>query len=385
MENVQPLHTENAPPQGVDRSTATTPVARTAAATIPEEEEFADAINRSAVSFRQLATAAFGRFNKTFSERERHAYRERYPKLLEKFEERHGDLSQAYYGRHLEFAAGLTTPKDEGQGDTIHLECGADVRLDRGAEELLFKCCALSRHAYLTLSSRDRKICMEMIFGVISGLLKSLDRAAGSKGASEAGETSCREIRYLEQEHKRAHDYYERSAQRQAQMHYFLGMLGGLAVIVGLAAVMLLALSPTSNIDESTGFFLVSLVAGSAGAMVSVMYGITSGTLRLNDLVLSGESGPRVLSIAGVMRPLLGAVFGVVLYVLLESRLLPLAGPAEESKRIFFYMAVAFLAGFSERWARGIVAGTEKQIGSTGKGAGEQIQGPLAPPPSAVS
>ena len=40
-----------------------------------------------------------------------------------------------------------------------------------------------------------------------------------------------------------------------------------------------------------------------------------------------------------------------------------------------FYIAIAIVAGFSERWARGVLAGTEERI----HGAGAAKPGPSAP------
>ena len=67
--------------------------------------------------------------------------------------------------------------------------------------------------------------------------------------------------------------------------------------------------------------FLASLIAGGAGALLSVLYGMTSGNLRLHTLFANAESGLGPLVAAGALRPLLGALSGIVVYVLLQSGL----------------------------------------------------------------
>ena len=57
------------------------------------------------------------------------------------------------------------------------------------------------------------------------------------------------------------------------------------------------------------------------GALLSVLFGMTSGNLRLHTLFANAESGLGPLVAAGALRPLLGALSGTVVYVLLQSGL----------------------------------------------------------------
>ena len=109
--------------------------------------------------------------------------------------------------------------------------------------------------------------------------------------------------------------------------------------------------------------FLATLIAGGAGAVMSVLYAMTSGNLRLHTLFANAESSLGPLVAAGALRPLLGALSGTVVYVLLQSGLVPLKVP-DGAADTHFYIALAIVAGFSERWARGVLAGTEERIQS---------------------
>ena len=56
-------------------------------------------------------------------------------------------------------------------------------------------------------------------------------------------------------------------------------------------------------------------------------------------------------------RPFVGAAFAVMIYLLLKSTLVDIGGLSRKDQTIYFYAAVGFLAGFSERWARVIIGG----------------------------
>jgi hypothetical protein len=144
-------------------------------------------------------------------------------------------------------------------------------------------------------------------------------------------------------------------------------MTGGLLVIAGIGWLLGQGLATMPDLSGQSALFLASLVAGGAGALLSVLYGMTSGSLRLRTLFANAESGLVPLAAAGALRPLLGALSGTVVYVLLQSQLLPLEVP-NGAARSYFYIAVAIVAGFSERLARGVLAGTEERIQGGGSG-----------------
>jgi hypothetical protein len=77
------------------------------------------------------------------------------------------------------------------------------------------------------------------------------------------------------------------------------------------------------------------------------MFRVTNG----QHLSVDAHQGIAVTVAAGAFRTLIGSVFGVVLFVLVQAGLLPL-DPAHASGPAMFYTGLAFLAGFSERWAQ---------------------------------
>jgi hypothetical protein len=114
-----------------------------------------------------------------------------------------------------------------------------------------------------------------MTYGVIAGIFKELDRAA-------ATETPATGLAYLEKACERAETYFRRAAQRRAQLRYLAGMLAS------LLAIAVLAFIPALEVTRDGP--LTSLIAGGVGALLSVLYGMTSGNLRLHTLFANAES-----------------------------------------------------------------------------------------------
>ncbi|RKQ90288.1 hypothetical protein C8N24_0088 [Solirubrobacter pauli] len=264
-------------------------------------------------------------------------------------------LLESYCGSRLPVAIALYEHQQERR---VRLEfvCGPEVELAQDVEELLFRAYTLSRQIHLTFESgRDRALCLQMTYGVIAGIFRELDRAAVT------GRESCTRMKYLENACKRTEAYFARASQRRAQLRYLGGMLGGLTVVAGVGALLSVGLDTLPDIDDQAPMFLASLIAGGMGAVLSVLFGMTSGKLKLHTLFANAESGMGPLVAAGALRPLLGGLSGIVAYVLLQAAIVPIDVP-EGASGTNFVIALALVAGFSERWARGVLAGTEERL-----------------------
>ena len=86
-------------------------------------------------------------------------------------------------------------------------------------------------------------------------------------------------------------------------------------------------------------------VVGAQGAAVSLI-------IRLASLV-KGRQRPALHFLNGLLKPFVGMSFAHLSYVVFASGLI--AKPAVEKRDINYYVAVAFVAGFSERFARDLV------------------------------
>src|SRR6266487_3137351 len=136
-------------------------------------------------------------------------------------------------------------------------------------------------------------------------------------------------------------------------------LLGVLALIV-LSGLLSLVLSLRNIAGLAIEPFIFTLIAGGIGAIVSVMSRMSFG-----GLVLEYEAGSLLLRLLGGFRPLIGGIFGTAIYVLIQSDLLPIAGPTDPSKQLYFFSGVAFIAGFSERWAQDMLSVTGDRLKAT--------------------
>jgi hypothetical protein len=231
----------------------------------------------------------------------------------------------------------------------IHIEPIFGDPEDWKAKEILFQCLHLHYKALEFLAPQPRKICLRMIFGVITTLLGTLDhrqleRDSGSIPVRPFGAEPA-EVETLQRELKQAQSYYESSAQRQAQLEYLVGMVMFLGLAVAATAAIGLF---TPLLDEAA---TVSVLGGAAGAVVSVMNRMTSGSLKVRP-----EAGKKTIRALGFMRPVIGATFGAVVYLLLDGGIVQVVSPPDGGANLAFYAALGFVSGFSERFAQDVIA-----------------------------
>jgi hypothetical protein len=367
------------------------------------------AIADGRVTFHFVAHAWFRLCDSAVPDEDRQRFQDLFPRLVKAFSGPRGGVITSYFCRNIQVAAALTDidtaarlgegvpthhedakhPEEPPRGflatyrarrsklerarrerreatsSAIHLEPMSGQPADWKAKELLFRCLDLHNRALQFLKPKPRKICMRMVFGIVVALLGALDQQPSAVGArTQPFSADLTAVEALEAQLEQARRYYDRSAQHQAQYEYFVGMVFGLvALLVGVVVVGLLA-----HGDLLKEPLLAAPLAGGAGALVSVMTRMTRG-----QLVVNYESGRRTIRLIGAMRPVIGALFGGALYLLLAGGLVTLAQTPENdaTKLLYFYTAIAFLGGFSERWVQDVVAGAETATG------------PAAAPPAA--
>jgi hypothetical protein len=141
--------------------------------------------------------------------------------------------------------------------------------------------------------------------------------------------------------------FYLAAVQRVAQQAYLAGMMWGflclLVLLIGLAVT-------TAAIGFDRGW-LATATLGAAGAVLSVLQ-------RLGGLDLSPEGETQSFRRQGWFRPTIGALLGVVSYILLKGGLISIASPAATADKVLYFGGIAFLAGFSERFAQDMLTGT---------------------------
>ena len=122
------------------------------------------------------------------------------------------------------------------------------------------------------------------------------------------------------------------------------------------------------------------ILGGALGAVFSVLSRMHSGRLEL-----AADAGRRMLQILGVVRPVVGAVAGVALFLIIDGEALDVFSQPDSSARAWsFYAGLAFVAGFSERWFQDMLAvdgGEGSTAPTSGKGASTP---PSGSPPEVV-
>jgi hypothetical protein len=262
-----------------------------------------------------------------------------YKRARRSFEARNGEIVTAYWCSNVESAVALThTPRrlrflSPVPGFYRESDWATQNAPDIATE--LHRCDELAVRARTVLTGVRRLICMQLVVATASHLLSLVDARAAHTDATHTEEALARERDALQE----AEDYYDDAANGQAQIVYFAGMAVVALAISALSAVWL-ALSWASP--------LAALVAGALGALVSVIQRINSGKFELEY-----DVGKPYAFFLGGLRPLIGAAFAVAISFAVTGGFvhLPISTASDANHRLAL-LVVAFVAGFSERWAQ---------------------------------
>lgn len=128
-----------------------------------------------------------------------------------------------------------------------------------------------------------------------------------------------------------------------------------------LLQIVIDGLIDTAN-EVDLPLILAVVSAGALGGFVSVI-------VRSSDLVQGAEKKPLDLFFVGFFRPVVGMTFAFFLVAVIESGILSgiftlgrQEGAEGSDRSIYLYIAISFVAGFSERLVRDFVVQTERQI-----------------------
>jgi hypothetical protein len=333
--------------------------------------ELAGAIRSGHARFTHVALA--GWLGRTVADaQERETVRQRYTELLADFERDAGPMCRWYFGEKELLAAVLT------EDDAISVLIGRDIRPCRPELIDLVRCCQrIGYQAWHRLAPYDRRLCQHMVFSVIEEAFRMLEGDPANEDAT------C--VEALAGRLREAEQFMLRCAARRAQSHYLIGVLRGAAAIAAVLAVVTVGLQVGGELSRFRGTLLLVAMAGAVGAAISVPMRMTSGSFRMNLPTLNAEMKGTDLHLVGALRPAMGLVLALASYAVVLAGLVPMDKNADDpGKQMALYVAIAFLAGFTERFAQDMFVrsgmGLQGVMGdspSTGPSAG------LAPPPGA--
>ncbi|PWU18208.1 MAG: hypothetical protein C5B48_14970 [Candidatus Rokuibacteriota bacterium] len=299
---------------------------------------------------------------------------ESYRSALGAFERRHGKIVNSYWCTSVESAVALTLrPRSRlmrllGVPDTIRFHRVSDWATKDKPEiaEALHECDALAIKASEVLVGKARPIALQLVMASAGHLLSLVDE----RSAHSSSALTKRAVAGERKELGHTASYLRKAANGEAQIVYVFGMTLGVAGLALLTALVALFADP-GRIDRRE--FFGCLIAGGLGALVSVMSRISAGRFAL-----ASDFGARYPLFLGILRPLIGSIFGLVIYFALASGVVKIFNLPEQGSglqaanaSLYFYAAMAFLAGFSERWARDMLLGS-KGLGRDEAEAGTQ-------------
>lgn len=332
--------------------------------------ELVGAIRGGHPRFAHVAVASFLARSTHVEEHERATLRREFPAMLEQFERTNGQLVRWYMAEEV-FAAAALTDRDD-----IVVSLGR--KLPAGSAELvdLVRCCQqVAYSAWHRLAPFDRRQCQNMIFSVIEEALRRLDTSR------RVADDLC--LAPLTKRLRAAEQFMLRCAARRAQGKYLKGMLLGAACTGVVVAAVATALLVSDHFTRLAGQLLLVATAGAVGAVVSVLWRMTSGSFRMNLPTLSHEMKGTDVRLMAAFRPVIGLVFALAVIVLVMGALIPVDQRSGVTQTALF-AGIAFLAGFSERLAQDTfvrsgqgLAGVMGDSPSAGPSAG------LAPQPGA--
>jgi hypothetical protein len=280
----------------------------------------------------------------------------KYVAALEGFERHQGRIEEAYWCTSVPSGAAITI---RGGRRRFHRATAWAAQDDQRVAVLLNECDELAVRVSEVLRGVGQRIGMGLVLRTTGNLLALLDERSTHPDPKQVELA----IRAERENYEQARHYYARTARRQAQLVFVGGMLLGVVALLGLVLGILAILHVAADVrwfphrDQSIGSLTplyLCAISGALGADVSVASRIDENTFSVDY-----ELGRVTLALLGAIRPLLGAVFGIALYAALASGVLELfkVPQGDITKQLLFFMVVAFLAGFSERWAKGVLGG----------------------------
>jgi hypothetical protein len=336
------------------------------------------------ISFAELVWAHHQRQEKEVYAGERMGdWHEEYARRLNLFCAQHGAIVDAYWCRYEASGVALTEQKQRRRLTTLFCRRDAVMTLHTATDWRTVDAPAIAAtlHRWQTAAIKTReilrdtseRIALNRIFGASTRLLAVLDQ----KGDARIDDAALAAVvREHNRELAQVNDYYRRAGANAARLVYFRGMMWGTAVLAVLVAAGFLGAWSLGWVDpahEPTYTLLAVVAMGAAGAILSVM-----SRMARDGFSLEFEVGRKSIRYLGGIRPWIGALSALAVYLAMKSNLVEFLQATGE-KGIYFYATIGFVSGFSERRAKVLLnrIAAEDDDGSSRKGrergAGEPV------------
>lgn len=290
-----------------------------------------------------------------------------YPEVRNFFQAEHGPIQEEYWCDKVEAAAVLTDARVDHKP-----EFRAIVNWKQ--EDALFvdQLTALDELEVATryvVSPDDYQTCQSLIFNAYSSGLDALENRRTPPLRDQKTE-----LRLVRHQVALAQRFYRGVGQRHGQDEALRGMALGFYALLWLIGVIgtFMKITGVDTIGIALGPLLGWAFVGAVGACISVL-----ARIARQDFTPNWEATQRELWVTGAFRPILGAVLGVAVPVFFIGGIAAAGAAPADDKARYFYLALAFAAGFSERWAQDLIAKQPSALGSGG--ASQSTKTPTAP------
>jgi hypothetical protein len=276
--------------------------------------------------------------------------RERYEATRERFEEEHGKIVDLYWSVREPAAVALCCkPGRFGRREwSLHRAMGSLAAGHSEYSPLLLRIARQSVRANSLLRGMTQRMATANLFALSRDIMASLEADGDEPAKVQELEAYKRDLQYIA-------GYAGEACKRAARVVYLKGLLWGVLALAALAPVLAYVLSRVSVPDVDSTLFVGCLVAGSLGAVMSVLIRLGGDSLDVDH-----QFGRDYLMSLAALRPLIGAVFAVLLYFAFKGNLVKQVDVSGQGAGEFaFFVTSAFAVGFSERFAKQIVRTAE--------------------------
>jgi len=324
-------------------------------------------VRDDSVSFAELVWAHHKR-QEALDHQDAAAADDLYRRRLQRFKAEQGKVVETYWCRYEASGVALTEFERTRRlrslyrrDSVLRFHTATDWRTEEASriETALHRWETLAIRIGEILRGPSERIALHRVFAATTRLVAFADRADAPSAASDRDLESV--LREDGRELKDVRSFYVQAGENSARIVYFHGMILGaltLAALVGATSLLAWWFGWLELEREPTYTLYVTIAMGAVGAMLSVM----TRMKRRDGWGLEWEVGRKSVRFLGGIRPWIGALFAFALYLALKGQLVDDFVDVK-TKGLYFYATVAFLAGFSERWAQVLLGSTAGKAG----------------------
>jgi hypothetical protein len=157
-----------------------------------------------------------------------------------------------------------------------------------------------------------------------------------------------------------------------ALVYVMRGFLVFVSIMVVLSMLFFLILAGLADLHAADSSFVSPMevfTSGAAKVFIGTVFGCLGAAVsllqQLPDFeVLKGKSRTFLMALGGT-QPVIGGIFGFVIGALISAKIINISIGGSSDLSAWLFVVLGFLAGFNERFTRGLLRVAESHFGST--------------------